>query len=476
MHNTKVLMLQDLIKKALAMLLFMMLARFLTTEEFGKYQQVILVSSLLAMIFSGGIPVSVSYFYGQAKSFTKQISIFKGLFFLQLTILSLGAFLLFLFKSELANIFSNEYLDDMIVVMILIMISTSFLEYFKHLSVVSKRLNSYFRITSLIQLSAVLLSVLTIFFTQNIYYILVIAAVAGVIQSLFLIKINLKYFLPSFNFVLISTIEYKYILAMASVGLIGVLNGFVDQLMVSIMLNVSDYAMLKIGAFQIPIISIVTGSLLTAMIPLLSKMYKDNKIEDIIKTWSKSIEKATVLLIPIIIFCLVFAQEIIISFFGSKYEPSVIIFQTYMFQWLRAVVIFGGVMGAIGLEKELFKNTMFMTFLNIVINYVMILNFGIIGAALTTTVLNYFGAVLLIRVIDNKLNRSFVDYFPFRVYLISLFLSLMLSLVAKYLLADMSITIVGLIIISALFYLAVLVIQMKIFYNDISVERFKALV
>ncbi|WP_209439651.1 polysaccharide biosynthesis C-terminal domain-containing protein, partial [Buttiauxella noackiae] len=68
-----------------------------------------------------------------------------------------------------------------------------------------------------------------------------------------------------------------------------------------------------------------------------------------------------------------------------------------MFQWLRAVVVFGAVMGAIGLEKELFKNTVIIASLNVIINIFMISKFGILGAAVTTTVMNYVGGLLLIR-------------------------------------------------------------------------------
>jgi len=241
------------------------------------------------------------------------------------------------------------------------------------------------------------------------------------------------------------------------------------------MLTVEDYSNLRIGAFQIPFIGIITGSLLTVMIPIMSKYYKNNEYQNITGMWKISIEKASVLLVPIVIFCLIFAHEIIISFFGDKYESAVIIFQVYMFQWLRAVVIFGGVMGAIGLEKELFKNTVLITLLNVILNYFLILKFGVIGAAFATTFLNYFGALLLIKKINIRLGLNFFTYFPYKVYFVSLFLSLLIGLLFLFLLKEYLTSSWSIILLAAVFYGVTISLQLKIFYKEVSYKKLREL-
>ena len=476
MNKTKYLMIQDALKKAFSMVLFIVLARYLSLENFGQYQQLILIAAILSMIFSAGIPVAVSYFYGQSKMYTKKISVFKRFFLFQLLLLFSGSLLLIFFDESLSIKLGNTYINNLSYVIVIMFVTNSSIEYFKNLSTVTNQLQSYLYITTSIQLLSTVCSILVVIINPNIAYILLTSVVFNCIIFILLVRNNLKYFLVTIKDQLISKLELKYVVAMGSVALIGVLNGYVDQLMVSIMLSAKEYANLKIGGFQIPFISVVTGSLLTVMIPTISKLFVNKQIDQIIDVWKFSIEKATILLVPIVIFCLVFANEIITEFFGEKYHPAIIVFQIYMIQWLRAVVIFGGVMGAIGLENKLFKNTIIITILNVVLNYLMILEFGIIGAAITTTFLNYFGALLLIKDIDKYLKRSFFSYFPYKTYLISLFLSLIISLLLKYLLIDITDSILGIIVVSVFFYMIILVIQMKLFHNEVSFRQLKALI
>lgn len=476
MHKTKYLMIQDAFKKLFSLVFFVVLARYLSTEEFGQYQQLILISGLFSVVFSAGIPVAVSYFYGQSKTFTQKISVFKRFFAFQLLLLFIGSCILFLFDEQVSIKLGNHYIENLSYLIAILFISNSSIEFFKNLSTVTNQLRSYLYLTTTIQMVSVFSCVLIVFINPNIAYILLINVVFNSILFLLLVRKNLKYFLATVKGKFISNVEFKYIMAMASVSFIGVLNGYVDQLMVSIILSAREYANLKIGAFQIPFIGVITGSLLTVMIPIISKLFRDNKTDEIIETWKLSIEKATVLLVPVVIFCLIFADDIIIVFFGTKYSPAIIVFQVYMLQWLRAVVIFGGVMGAIGLEKQLFKNTVIITVLNVILNYFMILKFGILGAAITTTFLNYFGALLLIKDINKRLKRSFFSYFPSKIYFTSLFLSILISLSLKCLLADITGSILGIVVTSIFFYIVILILQMKFFYNDISLEKLKVLI
>lgn len=475
MYVTKYLMMQDAFKKAFSMILFVVLARYLTIEDFGKYQQLILIAALLSMICSAGIPVAVSYFYGQAKSYTKRISLFKRFFLFQLFLLCLGSSLLLFFDDNLASKLENKYIKELSYLLVIILVTNSSIEFFKNLSTVTNKIKSYLYLTTTLQLVSVMCSVFVVIISPKLSHILFITVAFNSILFLLLVRKNLKFFLAKVKEKLISKREFKYVVAMASVAFVSVINGYVDQIMVSIMLSAKEYANLKIGAFQIPFIAVITGSLLTAMIPIISKLFVEKNIKKVIETWKISMEKASILLVPIVIFCLVFAEEIIIGFFGVKYSSAVIVFQVYMIQWLRAVVIFGGVMGAIGLERQLFNNTLIISILNVVLNYVMILEFGIIGAAITTTFLNYFGGFLLIKEIDKKLKKPFFEYFPTKKYLFSLILSILVALTMKWFFGAGS-SIILIIFLSVIFYLIVIAIQLKMFFNDVSIKAFKELI
>ncbi|CAM4016851.1 oligosaccharide flippase family protein [Arcobacter cloacae] len=475
MNKTIYLTLQNSIRQILAMILFIVLARYLTVEDFGKYQQLLLIVGMFGIVFSMGIPVAISYFHGQTNKYREKVSIYKRFFLTQLLLVFIGIVIFNISSSFLATIFKNNYFEIYAIVLSVIMITTTSVELFRNLATVTNNLKHFMVSTSVVQLVSIIISIAITLYTQNIYYLLIVTAIFNTLIFLVLVKKNLKYFLYDSPKKLINKTESKYVIAMGSVALVQVFNGYIDQIMVSIMLTVEDYSNLKIGAFQIPFIGIITGSLLTVMIPIMSKYYKNKEYENIIDMWKLSMEKASILLVPIVIFCLVFASELIISFFGDKYQSAVIVFQAYMIQWLRAVVIFGGVMGAIGLQNELFKNTILITILNVILNYFLILKFGVIGAAIATTFLNYFGALLLIRKINKRLNSNFFSYFPYKIYFISLFLSIFICGVL-YLILDGYLNNIYLIILLAIFFYAIMIIlQLKIFYKEVSYKKLREL-
>jgi O-antigen/teichoic acid export membrane protein len=475
MSETKYLAIQDAVKKILSIILFILLARYLTIEDFGKYQQIILIVGLLTSIFSAGIPVAISYFHGQANNYRLKTTVYKSFFYTQLLMATVGVFVFLITSKYLSESFQNSLIYDVSILIAILLFGNTTIEMFKNLSTVTKNLKFFLLSTSSISLVSILVSLTILFFTKDIYYLVVSLSFFSFLTLIVLTKKNLKFFLVKSKRYFINKKEISYVLTMGSVALVSILNVYIDQIMVSLMLPISDYADLRIGSFQIPFIGIITGSLLTVMIPIISKHYRDNNLNYIIEVWAKSIEKASILLVPIVIFCLVFANEIIISFFGDKYIGAVIIFQIYMFQWLRAVVIFGAIMGSIGLEKELFKNTLLIGVLNIIFNYILISYYGVIGAAITTTALNYLALVLLVRKIDTKLPNKFISYFPFKVYIVSVLLSLLVAICLKYTLLEYLNSVYMIILFSVLFYIIMIISQLKINYNEITFKRIKSL-
>ncbi|KLE04686.1 hypothetical protein AF78_07715 [Aliarcobacter butzleri L353] len=457
------------------MLLFIILARCLTVEDFGKYQQLLLVVGMFGVVFSMGIPVAISYFHGQTNKYREKVSIYKRFFLTQLLFVFIGIFVFNIFSSFLVTLFKNNYFEIYAIVLSVIIITATSVELFRNLATVTNNLRYFMFSTSIVQLISITVSILLTIYTKNIYYILITTAIFNSLIFFILIKKNLKYFLFTTTKRFINKTESKYVIAMGSVAFVQVFNGYIDQIMVSIMLRVEDYSNLKIGAFQIPFIGIITGSLLTVMIPIMSKYYKNNEHENITVMWKLSMEKASILLVPIVIFCLIFANEIIVGFFGEKYQLAVIIFQAYMIQWLRAVVIFGGIMGAIGLEKELFKNTVFVTILNVILNYFLILEFGVIGAAISTTLLNYLGAIPLILYINKRLNSNFFRYFPYKIYFITLILSLLICSGLDIFLSEYLYNIYLVILLSIFFYILIIAILLKIFYKEVSYKKLREL-
>ncbi|HGL6801940.1 TPA: oligosaccharide flippase family protein [Citrobacter amalonaticus] len=474
--STHFIMIQDAIKRILSIALFVVLARLLDQNTFGHYQQVILVISFMAMMFTGGLPIALSYFFGQNNSAELQRITFQRFFFFQLIAIVVGAVLYLIFSGFISREFKNFYLDSYSTYIVLIFMGVVLPDFLRNSSVLFNSMKSYTLITSSIQIITVSLTILVAIESKNIKSLILITAISSIVLILSLLWLNKNKIYPLANIYRKENNtkgEIKYVIAMSATSLVGVVNSYTDQITASILLSPVDYSLLKVGAFQIPFISIVTGSILTAMIPVVSKLFKQRALIEIEQLWAHSIEKATILLVPIVIFCMVFGKEIIVGFFGSNYSASGLIFQIYMFQWLRAVVVFGGVMGAIGLEKELFKNTVFITILNVMLNIYMISKFGIVGAAITTTAMNYFGGYLLIKKINNVLPNKFFSYFPVKSYFLVLICSLMLALIMKTVIPMSGL--IAVMALSALYYFVILSLWIKWKGDKLTLSSYKRL-
>jgi len=214
MNKTIYLILQNSIRQVLAMLFFIVLARYLTVEDFGKYQQLLLIVGMFGVVFSMGIPVAISYFHGQSNSYRAKVSVYKRFFITQLLLVFVGILLFYFSSGVLTDLFKNEYFSMFAVVVSVIMITNTSLELFKNLSTVTNKLKYFLVVTSIVQLVSIAINIFIVIYTKDIFYILINTAVFNTLIFIILVKKNLKFFLFNTTKKLINTTESKYVIAM----------------------------------------------------------------------------------------------------------------------------------------------------------------------------------------------------------------------------------------------------------------------
>ena len=338
-----------------------------------------------------------------------------------------GVFLVF--NDTISNAFSNNFIVEYKYLIFILIVFSIVNGFFKNFSLLTNRLKKYLMVSFVVMLSMLILQVINILSFNDMFYTFLLFTFAQIFMY-FLLVIDLKkYMLLSGKNMFISIKELKYILPISIIGIVGISNELIDQFMVSFMLDPLALAELKVGSFRVPFIGALTIATVTVLIPIFSKLISENKENEIIQQWNRAIQKTTVLLLPIFVFSLIFAYQIIGLLFSNKYEIAPLIFQIYTIKYFLTVVTFGSVMGAIGLQKEWLNNFLIVTVVNIVANYFAIKHYGILGAVTVTAAVQYFGSYLMIAKISKRLNCSFSDYFPYRHYLKVLIVSLFYTLV-----------------------------------------------
>ena len=198
--------------------------------------------------------------------------------------------------------------------------------------------------------------------------------------------------------------------------------------MVSSFLTPTDYAYYQLGAYTIPFIAIITGSVISVLIPTFSELYYKNRILEINLLLKDSIVKTSKFLIPILVYCVFFGEYIITSFYSDTFHISGKVFQLYCCIFFLSVVSFMAILNAVGKQNWVLFISIFNLIINLVLNIFLIPIYGIYGAVYSTIFTVYIGYLVPIILIKKFLNLSFFEYFPKRKYFKILVLSIIFAL------------------------------------------------
>ncbi|MDO1512942.1 oligosaccharide flippase family protein [Maribacter confluentis] len=431
-HNTIYLVGANSLQVALGLIFSIFLARYFEQKEaFGKYQQLFVIINFLVS-FSSGIPMGLSYFFGTYLDYTSRIKIYKrfwwSMFFLAL---GLGG-ILFLFNTILADFFQNNYFREYSILfcglLTLKIINSYYLQYY----LTRGKLQFYFVviITEFV-LTIILVIAISLFNLQikDILTGLILISLTKLIvfgsNSLLVFKIK--------GPIILSKKEFEYILPMIAISMASLLTIYTDKFMISSILNPESFAEYQVGAFSIPFIGIITGSVVTALIPALAKLKSEGDIHEIKIQLRNATKKTSLFLVPILIYCILLGPHLITALYTETYKNSGYIFQLYTASYLLTVIAFSAVMNAIGLQKWVLLNTILNLSLNVILNLILIPKYGNFGAVYATLASTYLGYFLPIHLLRKQISANFLEYFPIRFYSKILLLSTVLALFILYL-------------------------------------------
>tara|TARA_B110000902_G_scaffold104878_1_gene123924 strand:+ start:6483 stop:7952 length:1470 start_codon:yes stop_codon:yes gene_type:complete len=433
-------------------------------EKFGKIQQILMIASFCYSIVSG-FPMGLSYFFGRYKSNTSRINLLKKVF-LSLLLVCFGISLtVYLFKDSLSFSFKNTAINTNILLFISLLFFKSLGSYFINFFVLIKKEQKLLFINSLIFLLNISLIVFVFIFQEfsTITSILLILTVIEAIRLVYYLTFIRKYIILGNN-VLINKQELIYIISVTGITILNTFYVFIDKYMISFMLTPEDYADYQVGAFVVPFIGIITGSIMTTLIPVFSKLKYDNKLKEIAHKLKNATRYTSIILLPIFTFCLVFGKELITAIYSDRYYFSGEIFQIYTLRYFTTVILFSLTMSAIGLQNWVLFTSLISLVVNVVLNYFLILKFGVIGAVYATVITGYVGVILPLYLINKTLKCKFLDYFPLKEYVFILIISFLIaSPIYYFVFIKNDFPAVAVFPISFAFYITILLLTNRVF-------------
>lgn len=378
----------NLLNKSLNIVFIIIVSRAVTQEEFGILMLAISIAGIFQIIGNFGLPVTIQKFIAvnevEENKYLGAVILLGFLFALIMSVV-----LFFLAKFITDEFYQNS---ELIKPLKFISISAFFtILYSINRAILQSRLKlRLIAIYDLIrQISKVLLLIIFFKFSININVVIL----AMIISILLAYVFSLVNILKSIGFVNISLHRknikkiFSYSLPLVFVGVGYFLAQQTDKLMIGAMVDARSVGIYAVASNIVMFGLIFRMSFVNAFMPILTNVYNDRNFIDIKKMFLFLIKWPSVFLGALLLLFSGWGEEII-QIFGKNY----VLTDTYSVLLILAFNAFfsnlfgpaGGFLQLTNGNKVEFANTVMFVIFNIFFNYVFILKFGVIGAAVAT--------------------------------------------------------------------------------------------
>ena len=190
------------------------------------------------------------------------------------------------------------------------------------------------------------------------------------------------------------------------------ISNWTDVFMLGAMVTKAEVGIYN-AAYKVATISLVIiTSINTVLAPKISRLFSQNELDGIKREVIKSTKIITFLTLPIITIILIF-RKAILHLFGPEFIEGELVLII-----LSVGLLFNAMSGSVGqilnmtkYHKELRNFTILSAIINVLLNYVLIINYGIIGAALASVISTFFLNFVCLTFIKKKL--GFIAFYGF---------------------------------------------------------------
>lgn len=403
----------------------MVAARFLTKHDYATMRQTMLAYQFVAPLLTLALPMALYYFLpgsGERK---------RGVLIENLTLLFVmgGVFSLFLLAGGnklLAWQFSNPDLEKTLFWMIPYPLFTLPAALLGAVLVVQGRVNTLTIYNVLSRLLLTISIIAACIFTKSYsgpIWAQVFFAIAALPVALWLAFSSVpgklrKPKLSSMNAMI------KYSVPMGLATMLGTITLQLDKMIVSSMCTPEEFAVYSNGAIEIPLIGIVTGSIAMVILADMAISCKSGNLGEALNLFRKAAVRSGLILLPTMIFLLVFAEDFIVILYSERYLESVTPFRIYLFVLPIRVVLYGSALMALGMTKVILWRSIGDLLVNACLSVLLVYYMGYLGAAVATLLTLYlWTAPFNIKMIAKGFSCQKHGVLPFKEIFLTLFIA-----------------------------------------------------
>ena len=388
-------------------------SHLITTTEFGNYALLMSIYSIVAVIYQFGTQGVLNKFYIEESDEEKRKIIFSSILN-SLIILGLALTLILSFTSIrvsflifgnadfsplLLLVYSSIFFDSLSVYVISLLKTKELAKKSVYYSLIGAISNFIFNIIFVYILR---LSVAGILLAQLASGVLLLAVLIGTIKKEYVLKIESKVFK--------TILFFSLPLLAANLFTTGV--NFGDRFILNYFVGIEEVGLYSFAYRIAMIMNVLVISFGTAWSPRSINMYYNNDYKNYYgKILTKLVAISCILLLSVSLLAQYLFKIHIsnISLFNSVYSPGMIILPFVMIGYIfSAISAFYSVYPFISNKSFHFLIADFIAFLsNIVINFILIPRFGILGAAFATMIAFLFSAAYMFLISKRKIQINY---------------------------------------------------------------------
>lgn len=329
------------------------LARYLTKEEYGTYRQILYVYSTLMAIFTVGLPSVYAYFIprineGQQK---KLINALNRVFLILGLIFSLSLYLL---SGPIATLLKNPDLELGLKIFSpfpILTLPTLGVEGIYTAIRRTKEIAVFQIVSKLLMLIFIVGPVILI---APDYKLAIIGwGIASFLIFLMAMYMKAKPYLKIEQELIPNMYKtvFNYSLPLMGAFIAGFFILSADQFFISRYYGTEAFAEYSNGSLSIPLVAVIASSIKKVLQPIFSKAQSDGTITDAVKTYINAVNKSIILVFPIIIFAILFSNQIMTFIYGQEYVKSGLYMKYHLIRDFLEVLPYFSVFLAFGMSR-----------------------------------------------------------------------------------------------------------------------------
>jgi lipopolysaccharide exporter len=400
---------------------FYILVRVLSKQDFGVWTLFMSATTILEAIRSGLIQNAlVKYLSAADKSEHSVIISSSTAISVLITLVCSG--IIIAFAPYLSAIWDSPQLINLLYLYILVFAFSGVLTQFNAVEQANLRFNGIF-VNNFIRQSSFFGFVLVCYlidFQVELVYLVSVQLISVVLSTL------VAYGFVKHNFKLTFAINRDWLGKLFGYGkysfgtsVSSLLSGTVDQMMLGAMLSPAASGAFNIAVRITNLIDIPGNAIAVVVFPQSSRRMEEEGKGAVKYLYEKSVGTTLALVLPGVLFLYVFSDYVIHFIAGEKYADSIPLLHVTL---LYCLLIpygrqFGTILDSIGKTKVTFLVVVGTTIVNLGLNYIFILQYGVMGAAYATLVSNVVGflvaQIILKKEVDVSLWNTIIYMFRF---------------------------------------------------------------